>query len=142
MVDGYEISWQKITFPLRSALFFLLFFLFIYLWVDTKLIYFHQEQYLFKHIYVSSMHLFSDTPLFPGKPIEYVCAILSHYFYYSWAGAVIVTAIGWLLCLVTDSVIAVWHAHNDFSKRQSLSDKYSNQRIAGQSRLFVMASER
>ncbi len=105
MVDGYEISWQKITFPLRSALFSPLFFLFIYLWVDTKLIYFHQEQYLLKHIYVSSMHLFSDTPLFPGKPIEYVCAILSHYFYYSWAGAVIVTAIGWMLCLVTDRVI-------------------------------------
>jgi len=51
------------------------------------------------------MNIFADFPTFPGKPVEYLAARLAHYYYYSWAGALIITAIAWLLCLGTDKFI-------------------------------------
>lgn len=38
-------------------------------------------------------------------PVEYVSAFLSQWFYYSCAGALIVTAVTWLICFATDRLI-------------------------------------
>jgi len=51
------------------------------------------------------MNTFSGYPAFPGKVTMYVAARLSHYYYYSWAGALIITVIAWLLCVGTGKFI-------------------------------------
>ena len=84
---------------IRSFVFFILFFLVVYLWIDPKLIYHGHGQSIMYPICTSEMNIFADFPAFPGKAVEYLAARLSHYYYYSWAGALIITAIAWLLCL-------------------------------------------
>jgi hypothetical protein len=51
------------------------------------------------------MNTFSGYPAFPGKITMYMAARLSHYYYYSWAGALIITVIAWLLSVGTDKFI-------------------------------------
>jgi hypothetical protein len=51
------------------------------------------------------MNTFSGFPAFPGKTTMYMAARLSHYYYFSWAGALIITIIAWLLSVGTDKFI-------------------------------------
>lgn len=90
---------------IRSCVFLILFFLVVYLWIDPKLIYHGHGQSIMYPICTSEMNIFADFPAFPGKAVEYLAARLAHYYYYSWAGALIITAIAWLLCLGTDKFI-------------------------------------
>jgi len=105
VVDEFRFSRQKLSTSVRSILFFILFFLLIYVWVDPKLIYHGQGQYLSYQIYVPGMRTFVDIPPFPGEPVAYLSARLSHYYYYSWAGALIITVVAWLLYLCTAKFI-------------------------------------
>ena len=105
IADEHSFSWQKLGGPVRSALFFILFFVLLCLWVDPKLIYHGHGQFMMFKIHVPGMRIFEDVPVYPGEAVEYAAARLSHYFYYSWAGALIITAIGWLLCLGTGKFI-------------------------------------
>jgi hypothetical protein len=43
--------------------------------------------------------------LYPGGPVEYLSAFLSQFFYYSWAGALVVTVQAWLLSVCTDYLV-------------------------------------
>ena len=99
-----KVSGPRDNELIRGVVFFGLFFLFVWLWVDTTLIYHRHEQYLRNHICVPGTSEFSDLPAFAGQPIEYLAARLSHLFYYSWAGAVIITLTGVLLWLLTNKI--------------------------------------
>ncbi len=90
---------------IRSFVFFILFFLFVWLWIDPKLIYHGHGQSIMYPICTSEMNIFADFPPFPGRATMYVAARLSHYYYYSWAGALIITVIAWLLCVGTGKFI-------------------------------------
>lgn len=103
--NEHRFSWNKLRETVRSALFFILFFLLLWLWVDPKLIYHGHGQYLPYQIYVPGMRTFTDAPAFPGQVAAYFSARLSHYYYFSWAGALIVTIIAWLLFVAADSFI-------------------------------------
>jgi hypothetical protein len=89
---------------LRPTLFFALFFLIIYFWIDTKLIYHGHGSYLSYKIYLPASGSFADFPPYPGKTAEYLAAALARYFYYSWAGALIITVTAWLIYLGADRV--------------------------------------
>jgi hypothetical protein len=89
----------------RSVLFCVLVFVVVYLWVQPKLIYHDQGQFMKGRIYVPGMKLFEDLPAYPGKPVEYVGARLSQWYYYSLSGAVIITMVAWLLCVETEKFI-------------------------------------
>ncbi len=108
MVTEYEQKSSRRTFGVvaRSALFFILFFLFVYFWVDPALIYHSSKQYLFSKIYIPGMNTFVDLPAYPGQVTEHLAARLSHFYYYSWAGALIITIVGWLLCFGTDRLLS------------------------------------
>ena len=90
---------------IRSLIFFVLFFLFVYLWIDPKLIYHGHGQSIIYPICTSEVSVFEDYPAFPGKAAMYMAARLPHYYYYSWAGALIITGIAGLLCIGTDKFI-------------------------------------
>jgi hypothetical protein len=94
---------------IRPALFFALFFIIIYFWIDTKLIYHGHGSYLSYKIYLPTTDSLTDFPPYPGKTTEYLAAALAHYFYYSWAGALIITAAAWLIYLGTGRVTAAFN---------------------------------
>jgi hypothetical protein len=100
---GY--SRQSLLASARPALFFVLFFILVCLWIDPKLIYHGHGQYLSYQIYVPGMRTFVDSPPFPGRPMAFLSAILAHYYYYSWAGALVITVTAWLLSLGTDKYL-------------------------------------
>jgi hypothetical protein len=104
-VDKYGFSRQRLCASGRSALFSVLFFVVVCLWVDPKLIYHGHGQYLAYQIWVPGMRTFTDSPPLPGKAVELLSAILAHYYYYSWAGALIITLIAWLLSVGTDKFL-------------------------------------
>ena len=56
---------------IQNSLFFVLFFFFVWLWVDPRLIYYGHGYYLEYRIYVPGMMTtFSDLPAYPGKAVE------------------------------------------------------------------------
>lgn len=94
---------------IRPALFLAVFFLIIYFWIDTKLIYHGHGSYLNYEIYLPADASFNDFPPYPGKTTEYLAAALARYFYYPWAGALTITAVAWLIYLGAGSVTAAFN---------------------------------
>ncbi len=86
---------------IRSLIFFVLFYLYLWFVVDLRLLY--QGGGVITNFPV----FFTDWPFFrtflsrPGGLVEYLSAFLSQLVYYSWAGALVVTLQAWLLCLCT-----------------------------------------
>ena len=109
MACKYESLKHALGIAIRPALFFALFFLIIYFWIDTKLIYHGHGSYLDYKIYLPASGSFADFPPYPGKTTEYLAAALARYFYYSWAGALIITAAAWLIYLGTGRVTAAFN---------------------------------
>ena len=90
----------------RWGLFVLLFFLFVWLWIEPALIYYAHGWMLRYTIYVPGMGTFEDVPYFPGAVAKWVSGLLAHYYYYSVVGAVIITVVAGLLCFGADRFIA------------------------------------
>ena len=109
MACKYESLKHALGIAIRPALFFALFFLIIYFWIDTKLIYHGHGSYLDYKIYLPASGSFANFPPYPGKTTEYLAAALARYFYYSWAGALIITAAAWLIYLGTGRVTAAFN---------------------------------
>ncbi|UCC23094.1 MAG: hypothetical protein JSW23_03260, partial [Planctomycetota bacterium] len=91
--------------PLRSLLFFVLFYLYVWLWVDLRLIY-HGGQAItnfpaFFRTWAFFRHLAPD----PGGLVEYLSAFVSQLFYIGWAGALVVAIQAWLICACTDYLL-------------------------------------
>jgi len=101
-----RLSSRNLGRPIQGCIFFILFFLFVYLWIDPKLIYHGHGQSVIYPICTSEVSAFEDYPAFPGKAAMYMAARLPYYYYYSWAGALIITGIAGLLCIGTDKFIA------------------------------------
>ena len=99
------VSSQNLGYSIQTCVFFLMFFIFVWLWIDPKLIYHGHGQSVIYPICTSKMNTFSGYPAFPGKTTMYVAARLSHYYYYSGAGALIITIIACLLCVGADKFI-------------------------------------
>jgi hypothetical protein len=89
----------------RPVLFLALFFCLVLFWIDPKLIYNGNWQYLPFQIFAPGMRTFADQPPYPCELMDYFAARLSHLFYFSWIAALIITAIACLLLIATDKVI-------------------------------------
>jgi len=100
-----KLSSRNFGQPIQTLTFLILFFLFVYLWIDPKLIYHGHGQSIVYPICTSEVSAFEGYPAFPGKAAMYIAARLPHYYYYSWAGALIITGIAALLCIGTDKFI-------------------------------------
>ncbi|TKJ33095.1 MAG: hypothetical protein CEE38_21700 [Planctomycetes bacterium B3_Pla] len=98
-------SSQGLERLLQSALFFILFYLYLWLYVDLKLIYHGAGVITNFPVFYRTWSFFLQFPSYPGGPVEYLSAFLSQFFYYSWAGALIVTAQAWLMCLCLEYLL-------------------------------------
>jgi len=103
--------WSIIYF----GIFFVLFFLYVWLWIDPSLLYqsaglpmpVARGSELYRQLlfpaFSWSPYFFKDFLLYPGGPVEYLSALLSQYYYYAWAGALIITAVAAILGWATDT---------------------------------------
>ncbi|MBN1360060.1 MAG: hypothetical protein JW993_05690 [Sedimentisphaerales bacterium] len=102
---GWRVIVSRLLRPPRSAVFFVLFYLYFVFEIDLRLLY-------------HCGGLIDDFPTFykgwdflrgflghPGGLLEYVSAFLAQLFYYSWAGAAVVTGQAWLMCVGTDCLL-------------------------------------
>jgi hypothetical protein len=87
-------GWQ-----IRSLLFFVLFYLYLWLEVDTRLIYHGAGVITNFPSFYRGWAFFQTFTSYPGGPVEYLSALLSQLFHYSWLGALVVTIQAWLICL-------------------------------------------
>jgi hypothetical protein len=90
---------QNFDRPTRSFLFFILFYLYLWLGVDLRLIYHGGGTIANFPSFFRGWTFFQEFTSYPGGLIEYLSAFLSQFFYIAWAGALIVTLQVWLICV-------------------------------------------
>ena len=90
---------------LQSFLFFILFYLYLWLYVDLRLIYHGAGVITNFPVFYKGWTFFLPFLSYPGGPVEYLSAFLSQLFYYSWAGALVVTVQAWLLSVCIDYLL-------------------------------------
>lgn len=76
---------------IRSVIFFLLFYLYFWLVVDLRLLYEGGGVITNFPAFFTGWTFFRGFLSRPGGLVEYLSALLSQLFYYSWAGALVVT---------------------------------------------------
>ena len=86
----------------RSFIFFVLFYLYVWFCVDLRLIYYGAGVITNFPVFYKGWAFFLTFLSYPGGPLEYLSAFLSQLFYYSWAGALVVTVQAWLLSVCID----------------------------------------
>ncbi|MBN1362283.1 MAG: hypothetical protein JW993_16935 [Sedimentisphaerales bacterium] len=95
--------WRTVT---TMAVFFIAFYLYLWLVVEPCLI-FHGAGIItnFPAFYTTRLFLIEHL-FYPGGPAEYVAAFASQLFYYSWLGALVVTAQAWAFYLSVAFLLA------------------------------------
>jgi hypothetical protein len=101
----------NITGFIRDVLFFALFYLYVWLVVDVRLIY-HSSAIVPDNLHKGITGFFCEWAFvsgfmsFPGGPVQYVCTFLAQFFSLAWAGASVVTLQAWLIAICTDKIIS------------------------------------
>lgn len=95
---------RRIGLPL-SAVFFVAFYLYVALEIEPHLLYHGAGLIDNFPVFYWGGDFFAGFLAYPGGILEYVSAFLSQLFYHSWAGAAVITAQAWLICLCTDCAI-------------------------------------
>lgn len=95
---------NKVANPIRSSVFFALFFLYLWLKADLRLI--HHGGGVVKNFppFYLDWNFFREHLLYPGGIAEYVTAFLAQLWYIGWAGAFVATLTAWLIFLYTDRI--------------------------------------
>ena len=88
-----------------SLLFFLLYYLYLWMAVDLRLIYHGAGIISNFPVFYLGWDFFLGFLSYPGGLIDYVSAFLSQFFCIGWAGALIATAQAWLLWLYTGAIL-------------------------------------
>lgn len=90
---------------IRDVVFFTGLYLYLWLVVDLRLIYYGVGTVANFPTFFREWGFFKDHLSYPGGLIEYVSAFLVQFFYYPWAGAIIVTLQLWLVSICTDYIV-------------------------------------
>ncbi len=98
------ISGRILRFGKGTGLFFLLFYLYVWLVIDPRLI--HHSIGIVTHYYSFSFHtgwpFFCEHLARIGGLVEYGTRLFSQFYAFGWVGALIVTAAAWCASLFTD----------------------------------------
>jgi hypothetical protein len=98
--DGARTGSLRWGGPVREVAFFALLLAFLWLWVQPVLIYDCGAITNFP-VFYKGWPFFFQTVRPPGGFVQYAAAFLSQLFYYSWAGAAVITLQIWASCLCT-----------------------------------------
>ena len=96
---------RYMEWSLQSFLFFTFFYLYLWLYVDLRLIYHGAGIITNFPVFYKGWTFFLPFLSYPGGPVEYLSAFLSQLFYYSWVGALVITVQAWLMCLCLDYLL-------------------------------------
>ncbi|HUT47409.1 MAG TPA: DUF6057 family protein [Sedimentisphaerales bacterium] len=87
---------QRFFLPLLTAVFFGLYYLYVYLCVEPTLFY-HGHIFKLKFpVFSLDVSFIKSFLVRPSGFVECLSSFLSQFYYYSWAGALVITLIGWL----------------------------------------------
>jgi len=89
----------------RNLIFFVLFYLYLWLGVDLRLIYGCTEIITNFPVFYKGWVFFRDFLSHPGGLVEYTGAFLSQFFYIGWAGALVVTIQAWLMSVCIGCIL-------------------------------------
>jgi hypothetical protein len=105
-----KLSSQSRGRPIRSLVFFILFYLYLWLEVNPQFIYHGGGMIANFPSFFRGWAFFHKFTSYPGGPVEYLTALLSQSFYISWAGALAITLQAWLICLCIDYFLKIINA--------------------------------
>jgi len=103
-------SFRKLAFCtlgglVRNLIFFIFFYLYLWFVVDSRFIY-HGNGIIENYpVFFRGWAFFNETMLRPGGLVVYISGFLSEFLYYSWSGALVLTALGWGLCVTTGALL-------------------------------------
>ena len=100
-----KLSNQDIVGQIRDNIFSVLFYLYLWLGIDLRFIYTSSREVSNFPVFYRGWDFFEKFLSHPGGPVEYAAAFLSQLFCIGWAGALVVTALTWLIYVCTDSII-------------------------------------
>lgn len=111
MPDSFlKLFSEKKTRAIRSLVFFAVFYLYLWCGVETHLLYHGGGQVRnFPHFF-RGWEFFGELMLRPGGLVEYLSAFLAQFFYFSEAGAFVVTVQAWLFFVCTNTIIKAFGA--------------------------------
>ncbi len=106
----WKLSGQSLARLLPTFVFFIFFYLYLWVKVDLRLVYHGGIIITNFPVFYRGGVFFRQFLSYAGGPVEYLSAFLSQFFYISWAGALVVTAQAWLLCVCTDYFLKALNA--------------------------------
>ena len=101
---AWALLWRDYRLPATPLLFFAAFFIYAWLRVDTRLVYFCPTQYFPEFTW--DRRFLEEHLARPGGPVEWAGALLSQFYFYRWAGALILTGAAALLSLTLWGMMA------------------------------------
>jgi len=101
-----KLSWKEGYGRAAGVVFFVLFYLYVWLRVDTSLIYYANRGTLSFPVFLRGAAFFKPFLAYPGGLVEYAAAFLSQLYYYPWLGAAIVTLATAVMCLCARALLA------------------------------------
>ena len=106
MLNSFRKLWVQDTGrSLRSLVFFVLFYLYLWLDIEPRLIY-HGGGFITNFpVFYRDWGFFAKFMTYPGGLIEYTSAFLAQFFYYNWTGALVITLQAWLICVCIDNIL-------------------------------------
>ncbi len=97
--DAKSRAGRELGRAIQSLAFFVLFYLYLLLYVDLRLIYYSAGMITEFPVFFRGWEFFRGFTLYPGGPAEYLAAFLAQFFYYPWSAALVATLHAWLICL-------------------------------------------
>lgn len=95
------------NFHVSCLLFFVCYYLYVFLYLDPRSIYQSFESRINYPVFSTGWLFLKTYLLEPGGLIKYLTGFLSQCFYFSWLGALIITAVAVGICLCTGALITL-----------------------------------
>jgi hypothetical protein len=92
---------------IEAIVFFAVYYLSILLIIKPELIYYASGRVIYYDPFVMDSRFLYDCLTTVGGPVNYIAGFFSQCFYFSWIGALVITAIGWLFWLLSQKAFAV-----------------------------------
>ena len=101
-----EFALRHLT-AIEAVVFFTVFYLFVLLIIKPELIYYASGRVIYYYPFLMDRWFLYESLTTVGGPINYIASFFNQCFYFSWIGALIITAIGWLFWLLSQKAFAV-----------------------------------
>jgi hypothetical protein len=92
---------------IEATVFFAAYYLSVLLIIKPELIYYASGRVIYYYPFTMDSRFLYDSLTAVGGPVNYLASFFSQCFYFSWIGALIITAIGWLFWLLSQKAFAV-----------------------------------